>query len=340
MRKFLAIIFTICLVFPMLLASQVALSTATWALDRRFYIETLENERLYQAMISDEVLGAELRSRFSLPADTDTQALLSFFGSIISQDYFQEQVTNNINGLFDSLQGKTDPFEPAINLAPIKSSLTAEKQEEFLTVLVSILPVCQAGQTPGFGEGQVACKPSGIPDEFLMDNFLKPALPLLVAQLPDEIPLMGEEWQNLQTEQHWYTFIPGMAIPASLVLVILFLAFMAACLWYITALIADDTWRVRLQWLGWSLIIPSALTFILGVVLQGSTALYWIDYGLQHASLNGVPGIFNSTILLQILAESALPRVASSFLTWGGICASLALGMIVWGLATPRRKPE
>ena len=47
MRKFFAILFSIFLVFPMLLASQTAISAATWALDRQFYIDTLDNPEVY-----------------------------------------------------------------------------------------------------------------------------------------------------------------------------------------------------------------------------------------------------------------------------------------------------
>ncbi len=336
MRKFLAVILSICLVFPLLVASQAALSTVSWALDRQFYTDALDQEQVYQALLSDQTLDNILRSQLSLPPEADTQALRDVLRNVISQDYLKTQVSAIVDGFFDNLQGKTEEFTPTLDLQPIKAALTAEQQDEFLTALVAALPACQAGQTPGFGEGQTACKPQGVPDELLIEGYLKPALPQMLAQLPDEIPL-GDQWQQWQSQQKWHAYLPGMAIPASFMLTVLFLAFLAVCFWYITALIADSSWRIRLQWLGWTLIVSALPVFILGMVLQSSSALYWAQYGLQQAHFSGLPALLSSPDVLQAITESILPRVAGALLTVGGVAGSLALGFIVWGLATGKK---
>ena len=335
MRKLLAIFLSICLVFPLLLASLTALSTISWALDRQFYTDTLDNETVYQALLSDAALDDILRSRLSLPPETDTAALNDVLRSVITQDYLKSQVGAIVNGFFDSIQGITLDFNPIVDLQPIKNALTGEKQDEFLNALVAALPACQSGQTPGFGEGQTPCKPQGISDELLIDNFLKPALPQFLAQLPDEIAL-GGDWQEWQTQNEWRFYLPGMAGPAGVMLAVLFLSFLALCLWYITALIADSRWRVRLQWLGWTLVISALPVFILGLVLQSNSALYWTQRGLQQAHLSGLPAFLSSPVILQTMTAGILPRVAGAFLAAGGVAGGLALGFIVWGLATSR----
>jgi len=332
MRKLIAIIFTICLVFPLLVASLTAFSTISWALDRTFFTDALDQDQVYQAFLSDQTLDDVLRSHIALPADADTQALKEVLRSVITQDYLKGQFSAIVNGFFDNIQGITREFTPTIDLRPIKTALTQEKQDEFLTALVTALPDCQSGQTPGFGEGQTPCKPQGISEELLIENFLKPALPQALAQIPDEV-LLSEQWQN---QQDWQVYLPGMAGPAGVMLSVLFLAFIALCFWYITALIADSGWRVRLQWLGWMLMISALPVFILGLVLQSSSALYWAQYGLQQAHLGSLPTFLSSPTVLQAITESILPRVANAFLAVGGIAGSLALGFIVWGLATAK----
>ena len=260
MRKLIAVLFTICLVFPLLLASLTAFSTISWALDRTFYIDTLDQDQVYQALLSDQTLDDILRNQIALPADADTQALNEVLRSVITQDYLKSQMDTFVNGFFDNLQGITLEFTPNIDLQPIKNALARDKQDEFLSALVTTLPTCAAGQTPGFGEGQTPCKPQGISDELLVENYLKPALPQFLAQVPDEIQL-GGAWQEWQTQNEWRFYLPGMAGPAGVMLSVLFLAFIALCFWYITALIADSSWRVRLQWLGWMLLISALPVF-------------------------------------------------------------------------------
>ena len=327
----------LCLVFPLLLASQVTVGTASWVLDRQFYIDALDNEQVYEALLSEDVLEEILRQYIPLPPEVDTQPLENILRDIITEEYLGEQVGNFVNGFFDYLQGSAEDFEPAVNLRPVKAALTTEKQQEFLSALMAVLPVCGPDQVPGFGgEGQTICKPQGIPDEMVIEGFLKPALPMVLAQSPDEIQL-GEEFQRWQEQQQWQRFLPGMAIPASLMLVLLFLTFVAISFWYISGLIAEDSWRGRLQWLGWTLMIPSMVTFIFGLLLQGDTWQYWLRYGLEHTYLRGLPTVFSSTTVIQTLIESMLPRITVSFLAAGGVCGSLALGLILWGMLTPRK---
>jgi len=340
MRKLIAIILAISLVFPLLLSAQSAVSITSWALDRQFYIDALDQPKIYSSITSSPMIDKFLHERLGLPPETDTSELESVLKGILTTDYMRGEVSEFINALFDHLQGKTDTFAPTLDMVPLKSTLEGSQQDAFLNALVSALPACAPGQTPGFGgEGQTACKPTGVPDELLIEQVLKPALPNILSTIPDEFPLEGE-FQNFQESDRWSSFLPGMAVPASIILGILVLVFIAIFTWYVTALISDASWRVRLQWLGWMLLVPAVLIFLLSFAAQSGIPAYWIRFGLDNANLSGTsigPDLNES---LRIISVSALPRVANAFQMVGGISGALAISLIFWGIATPRKKRE
>ncbi len=338
MRKLIAIVFSAILVFPLLLSTQVLVSVGSFALDRQFYINTLDNENVYDTIISNAMIPRILHTGLSLPVDTDTAQLKSVFESILDREYFKSQISNFMDGLFGNLQGRREEFTPVIDLTPLKTSISGEKQLEFLTALAQSMPACEPGQLPGFGgAGQSACKPEGIPDETLVVDYLQPILPLALTQIPDQI-LLVENWEELQSYRNYRSFIPGMAVPASLLLSAIILSLLSFSIWYITSVIADETWRVRLQWLGWTLMIPSALVFLIGLTAASNIPTYWINYGLDRAQFGITP--FLGAGLREVLREiirDAVPRVSTAFLMVGGVSGALALGLIFWGLMTPKQ---
>ncbi len=341
MRKLLALILVVALVFPLLLASQLSIAAISWALDRQFYTNALQDAQIEDSLVSDKMLDDLLRSRLALMPETDTQALVAILRSTLSDAYLQGQADTFINGLFDNLQGQSDDFNPVIDLQPVKAALSSERQAEFLAALVAVLPICQPGQAPGLGAaGQTVCKPDGISDELLIEGYLKPLLPTVIAQMPDQVSIGGDSaaWQS---SEPWRAYLPARAMPAALLLAILLLTFVTLGFWYITALIAAKSGRARLQWLGWTLLIPSALVFLTGLLVQSDAVRYWLNFGLQRVTIPGTPAFFAYGFILQTLGASALNRVSLSFLIMGGIGAGLALALLLWGLLTPRRlQPE
>jgi len=340
MRKFFAILFSIFLVFPMLLAAQTATSAATWALDRQFYIDTLDNPGVYTTLTSSLVIDNLLRDQLGLPPEADTSQMVLLLESFLTPDYLREQVSRFVNDTFDHLEGKSDQFAPTLDIRPIKDAITGSEQDAFLTALVSALPPCAPGQIPAIGiNGQTACKPQDVSDELLIDQVLKPMLPAALSAIPDEIPL-GEEFLNWQESSRWRMFLPGMAVPASIILSLILLVIISVSLWYITGLISDQSWRSRLQWLGWTLLVPSILVFLLGFASQSGIPAFWIRHGLDRANLANTPFGPGLTDTLQLIAVSALPRVSTAFQAVGGINGAFSICLIFWGIALPRKKPD
>ena len=337
MRKIIAFLFAVALVFPLILAALVFGSVNSFILDRDFYIDTLDSDQVYDSLLSDDTIRGILSKYLPLPADTDFSQVEVVLKSVITRDYLKEQVSVIVNGFFDYLQGKTESFAPVINLLPIKTMLGEEKLDEMLQAIAVILPVCEPGQVPGIDfKEQKACKPAGLSDLVLSQNFLKPVFPFILGMVPNEIPV-GEKWDEIRISRNWGPFASGMALPASLMLAAVFLAFVAASFWYITALIADESWRLRLLWLGWMLIIPSALIFILGLAVLADIPNYWINLGIERASMSGLPMGIGMRESLRAVVNGSLSRVANSFMLVGGISSAVGLGLIFWGMATTKK---
>ena len=129
MRKFLAFLLTLALVFPLILAALTLVSVNSFILDRNFYIQTIDNEQVYESLLSDGMLDDTFERYLTLPPDADLAKVEEVIESVITRDYIKDQTGIFINGLFDYLQGKTDNFMPVVNLAPIKAALAGEKTE-------------------------------------------------------------------------------------------------------------------------------------------------------------------------------------------------------------------
>ncbi len=341
MRKFIAIILAVILVIPMLLAAQALASVSSFIMDRQFYIDTLDNEQVYETLISGTLIPGFLNNGLALPEGIDVTQLASVFESVLDQDYLRSQVSNFVGNAFDYIQGKQETFVPMVDLVPLKSALAGEKQNDFLLALAQSLPDCEPGQIPGIGGSEFsACKPQGVSIDALANDYLKPILPLTLAQIPDQV-LLVENWEELQSYRNYQSFIPGMAVPASLLLSGIAFILIALSLWYLSALIADDAWRNRLQWLGWMLMIPSTVIFLTGVAAASNIPVFWANYGLDRANFNGLP-FFGPGLreALRAIIRAAIPRVSTSFLMVGGISGALALGLIFWGLMTSKPTPK
>ena len=337
MRKFFALIFTLLVVIPLILSALALVSTDNSILDRNFYIQALDNDAIYASLLSDNTIDSMVNEQIQfLPSDGISQ-IREVIQSVITRAYLQEQVSILANNLFDYLQGKTDSFEAVIDFSPIKTALANERSSDFLAALVAALPVCEPGVLPGIDSAnQKACKPEGMDDEVLANIFLQPFLPVIIAQIPDKIPV-GKNWESLITGRKWSPFASGKTLQAEILLATILVAFVALSFWYIAALIADDSWRVRLKWLGWSLLIPSAIVFLVGLAATSDISAYWINLGINRIPFASIvhPAIFIEPV--RELIRSFFVQMANTYMTVGGISGSFGLGFVLWGLAFSRK---
>lgn len=336
MRKIIALLFTVILVIPLILAALVLINTNTSILDRNFYLHALNDDTVYVTILSDESIDGMISEQIPFLTSDGVPQIRVVIQSVITREFLNEQMSILINDLFDYLQGKTDSFKPVINFMPVKTALANEKSGDFLSAIVSALPICGPGVLPGIDTANLrACKPEGFSDDVLASTFLQPFLPLIITLIPDEIPV-GNNWESLLAARNWGPFTSGRTLQAGILLATIFVGFVALSFWYIAALIADNSWRIRLQWLGWSFMVPSILVFLAGLATTSEISGYWINLGINSIPLNTL--VHPSSLIdpMREIIRGVFIQMASTFMMAGGISGALGLGLIFWGLAVPK----
>jgi hypothetical protein len=342
-RKVIAACLLIVLVWPLLFGSLTLLSINSRVLDRNFYVNLLDDPRLYEAMVSQD-LPLYMNTRW-FPGTIDSApppaALDKALREVMPPAYLHDQTIRIVNQAFDALDGQRDALDLDLDVAPVKASLQGEGGARFASVLAQQLPACMAGQEPlAAGSALIRCRAANMSVEDATSQ-ISAALPQFVGQLPDQIRLSREPL-NLQNDLRPFNLMflgtAGLTIAIGLMLMI------AAGSWLVTAFIGGSNRRERLAWLGWSLMLPAVLILLSGIVLSTPLITASVGLGLDRARF-AIEGVQYSEALRQALIEvtgKALSAVSGGFLSTGVASAAIALGLSVWAAVTrsePRTAP-
>lgn len=333
MRKVIGVLFAIIFVFPLLLGALSVVSISTWIFDRDFYIEVLDNQVFYDSILSDEMVLRMAQESFPQAEGVDAQTMSEVLRTLISPEFLSQQVRYIVNSVFDFLEGKSDLLDLKLDLTPIKQAFSGPQSQELITKLAQAMPVCVEGQEVKSSDaGFYICKPDFISEQVFIENYLTPALPQMLENLPDEIPL-GE--QVLRETQ-----IPAGPLgdlvfsSSSFYLAVGIVVTLALFFWVITALIAGTNGRQKLMWLGWTLLIPAVFIFILGITVRSDISAVWIRYGMDQAFMRNLPLPADVSAGMYEISQVATGRISNAFLMVSGIAAMLAIGFIAWGAVT------
>ncbi len=340
MRKLLALLIIVMLVFPLLMATLSVMSVSQWVLDRSFYERLLGDRRLYEVMLNED-LPNYLNNRRPVPqADMiPAGALSAALRTVLTPDDLQAQSLRLVNDFFDTLEGRQDQFNLYLDTTQLKSTLqTTAGAQKFALALATSLPNCTAGQNAvATGGVLMRCLPTDKSAEAAADE-IAAALPEFLKSVPDHINLERETYNTAR----WTRGVPMMfAATNGLNIAIVILLALSAGAWLMAALIAGASTRERLLWLGWSLLIPAALILLIGVSMNAPFATGWVRFGLNEARWSGdfaYSPAFREALMSTV--GVALQTVANGFLAVGAAAGAIGLGMIVWGFYTPAdRKP-
>ncbi len=333
MRKFLAVLLILLLVIPLMTTALLVVPLRTWMLDRSFYTKALSGEQLSKVLQSSPVFPVQLE----LPIQVSQETMDALYGVIkqtFTAQYLDSQVQPLVDGVLNLVEGKTTSLQVKLDLKPIKAAMLNEKRDEVLSIIAAGIPACAAGQTATQSGAQI-CRPASVTVESFTQTFVAPALTQVVQSLPDAYDMQTVSGFSLDRLYFWQSALPGMNLPNALTLLVALISLLALLFWLISALVADDNWGVRLQWLGAALIVPAVIVLLVAVIVQWLNPGAAINFGLLQFGQIGLAPELKSALtgLLQALASS----VARPFFLSGGIAFASALVLLVLGAALKPR---
>lgn len=332
MRKFLAILLVLLLVIPLMTTALLVIPLRTWMLDRSFYTKALSGEQLAKVLQSSPVFPVQLELPIQVSQET-MDALYDVIKQSFTAEYLDSQVQPLVDGVLNLVEGRTTSLQVKLDLKPIKAAMLNEKRVEVLSIIAGGIPTCAAGQLPS--QTAQICRPASVSVESFTETFVAPAVTQVVQSLPDEYDLQTVSGFSFDSLYFWQSALPGMSVPNAFTLLVVLIGLLAFLFWLISALLADDRWGVRLQWLGAALVVPAVIVLLVAVIVQWLNPGAAINFGLLQFGQSGMSAEMRSalTSFLQTIASS----VARPFFLSGGITLASALVLLVLGAALKSR---
>jgi hypothetical protein len=328
MRQAIAVVMVVLLVFPLIFATMMSFSVSTWVMDRGFYLQLVSDERIYEAILRDDVWEEAPKFEVSEFAGIPSYALAKALREVVTPNYLRSQAVALVDETFDAIEGKSSTLEISVDIKPLKDRLRSDGGDRFARSLAANLPVCDLGQSSFAPGAQLPrCRPADQSEGETAD-LISAALPEFLDSLPDSYPEPAETVHFDYGSD--YDFWSGFIGTNRLIWASVLLALIAASFWVGTAFVGGENRRKFVQWLGWPLFVPAVLTLICGISVRIAAGWPWIDTGLgawlttdawYRAEVAGVLG----TVI-----RTAIKAVARGFLITGAVSLGLSVGLIIW----------
>ncbi len=329
MRRVPAILMVIFLVCPLFFAALLAVSVSTWALDRGFYTRLIDDARLYEVptppdatttWIADEMPGLQSLAH-------GARALRE----VVTPAYMHGQAVSILNQVFDVLEACAAAYDVSVDLGPLKAALRGEPGKRFALALAQDLPV--GGSSFAMSPGRFPeVRPSSISVERAA-AIIEQGLPGFVRTIPDRVRL-SDSWSFREASVLMggglRVSVRGVMIFADVILLLL-----AAGLWVAAGFIGGANRFQRLQWMGWSLLVPAAGVFLIGLLALLPIVFPWVQWGIESAHLDQSGFTASFVAALVDLARRAVSRVGGGFLAAGAVSAGVAIGLLTWSWSMP-----
>jgi hypothetical protein len=326
MHKVYALLITVAVFVPLALAVMTLVSIRPWVLDRGFYKGLMDNNRLYELQLGDQLPDAftqDLLAAEQLP----TQALNAALREIVTADYLHTQALNAIDTAFDFVDGRRTDVVLTFDITPIKLALGGAAGSHFAQSLAALLPDCANGQTPVASDGHLPrCIDTAISVAQATAR-ISAALPALIDTLPDQIEI--EDSSDLG--MGWFRYDPFIvgSVHSGLDVGIVSITMMALLAGLVGAYLGGADLRARLKWGSSSLFAPASLILFTGLILTTSPVASVISGSMTGARYSEAYREAVSSVLAQVLQH-----VGTGFVVSGGIACLIALGLLIWSLVT------
>ena len=333
MRKLIALFILIGVFFPLAFAAMTLTAVRPWVLDRGFYEGIANDERLYEALLTNDLPRRFNHDAFTEDEQLPLEALRIALGDVLTVDYLRAQSLNVIDQVFDYFEGRERDFELDWDISPIKAALIGEGRSRFATALAAELPDCAPGQD--------AVAPGGSLTRCISDDGsveaaaaqIAAALPAVLENTPDHIVLNDD---TPYVRMNWYDFglLPGSSVVAALDIAMLMTVVTALAVGIVGAFLGGDDLRGRLKWFSSALFFPGSLFLAAGLVMASPLIVGPISSGLASSRW----GTQYSESFREAVADVIVPvvqQIGSGFVLTGIVVSLIALAVLIWSGATP-----
>ncbi|MEZ4672552.1 MAG: hypothetical protein R3E39_32020 [Anaerolineae bacterium] len=332
MRKLLALLILLVVFFPLAFATLTMISIRPWILDRGFYQRLVSDERLYEALWTDDLPTQFDNQVFTAVDRLPLDALGIALREVATPDYLRTQATNVINDVFDFIDGQQQNFQLVLDISPLKADIVGEKRNAFAAALASALPNCDAGQSPIAAGGRLTrCIAPGASVAEAADQ-IAAALPAALEAAPAELVISSTGY--LRTNWYDYAWFLGSGVHVVLDMAILMMIVTAAGTAFVASFLGGDTLRGRLQWLSASLFAPGALILLTGLALSSSAVISSIGISLSSSRSVALHSAAYQEAITQLVTY-IVQHVGSGFLLTGVVVSVIALALFIWSWAAP-----
>ncbi len=337
MRKLIALFTLIVVFFPLAFAAMTLTSIRPWVLDRGFYEGIMNDEALYEALLSNDLPRRFNRDAFTEVEQLPLEALSIALRDVLTADYLRAQSLTVIDQVFDYFEGRERDFELDWDISPIKAALIGEERSRFAAALAAELPDCAPGQDAVAPGGSLTrC----IPDDGSVEAAaaqIAEALPAVLENTPDHIVLNDD---TPYVRMNWYDFglLPGSSVVVALDIAMLMTIVTALAVGIVGAFLGGDDLRGRLKWFSAALFFPGSLFLAAGL---GLTSSYIVDVISRSIDSVRYSEAYRDAAL-QVMTQ-IIQQIGSGLLLTGIVVSLIALGVLALSLVTPaqgKQKPR
>jgi hypothetical protein len=337
MRKLAALFISLALVFPLSFGGIATAAVGSWALNKGNYERVLSDTRLYEIPGNLDSASGSLLEPAGMRG-ISPEAAAKALREVITPEYMHSQAARLLNQGFDFFYGRSADFNPTIDMTPIKRSFAGEAGKRFALSLAQSLPVSRgvSAQPPNPG-ALPATRPANVSVARTADQIYT-ALPSIVKTIPDTVTLAGEQFPSRISDMPFLRL--GISPIAAFITMDGFLLLMAGGFWFLAGVTGGKTPRGRRLWLGWSLMIPSAIILSAGIAAGTGFVAEAVRVGVDYARLTALGYSQSFVSALIDAARTFIGKAANAFMAAGGIASGVSLGFLIWGWSTERDREE
>lgn len=334
MRKFFAVLLILFVFAPIGLCALFAASVGTWALHPEFYRNLLSDERLYAALLEQQVPQL-LRESSPSYAGLPTAALGAGLQAVLTPEYLRDQAQALVTNVFDALEGRARTVTPTVDIRPIKAALAGAGASKFAEAYAANLPVCSAkSPAPGSTPLPVCLPPETTPAQIA--DQVAAALPGTIENVPDQMVIGDSVTVDFTGLGPLSQGLNPAALGLGTGLAILF--GVAALTWFVIGLLGGNSPRGVLRWLSGALFVPTALLAAFALLI--SPLVLPIGAAMQDVRVNNQTISPEFSAALTQVAQTGLGQFSGGMLTVAALAGVVVVALYVLSFVVPGRRRD